>query len=65
MIVDQARGHEPIRVPIGAGAHVVVSELAVENYMRSASHRRSHDRVPQDPVQARPVRVDRFSLVAT
>lgn len=65
MIVDQAKGHEPIRVLIGAGAHVINSEVAFTNYMRSASHRRSHDRVPQDPVRARPVRVDRFSLVAT
>ena len=38
---------------------------AFKEYMRSESHRRSHDRVPSDPVRARPVHVDRFSLVAT
>jgi heme oxygenase (mycobilin-producing) len=41
------------------------SEAAFKHYMRSESHRRSHDRVPTDPVRARPVHVDRFSLVAT
>ena len=117
MIVDQAAVPECTPVPIFAGAHVVVSELAVEvegaasletafrnrlgevdgfaghlalqvwkddrhpgrylmvtwwesevafkNYMRSESHRRSHERVPSQPARARPVRVDRFSLIAT
>ncbi len=117
MTVDPAAAPERTPTPSFAGAHVVVSELAVEvegaaaletafrnrlgevdgfpghlglqvwkddrhpgrylmvtwwesevafkDYMRSESHRRSHDRVPSDPVRARPVHVDRFSLVAT
>ena len=41
------------------------SEVTFRAYMRSESHRRSHDRIPSDPVRARPVHVDRYSLVAT
>jgi heme-degrading monooxygenase HmoA len=41
------------------------SEIAFKEYMRSDSHRRSHDRIPSDPVRARPVHVDRYTLVAT
>jgi heme-degrading monooxygenase HmoA len=41
------------------------SETAFKHYMRSDAHRRSHARVPADPVRARPVHVNRYSLVAT
>lgn len=41
------------------------SEDAFKDYMQSDSHRRSHDRVPTEPVRARPVHVNRYSLIAT
>jgi heme-degrading monooxygenase HmoA len=34
-------------------------------YMRSTAHRRSHARIPTDPVRARGVGVRRFSVIAT
>jgi heme-degrading monooxygenase HmoA len=33
-------------------------------YMRSASHRRSHDRIPADPERPSPVSFTRFRVVA-
>jgi len=41
------------------------SPAAFHSYMRSDAHRRSHARIPVDPVRPTGVRVDRFSLLAT
>lgn len=70
--VDGFPGHQALQVwrdQRRPGRYLMVtwwdSENAFKNYMRSESHRRSHERVPSTPVRARPVHVDRFSLIAT
>ena len=37
---------------------------AFRQYMRSTEHHRSHERIPAEPARPRPVRVERFSLIA-
>jgi heme-degrading monooxygenase HmoA len=38
---------------------------AFRSYMRSDAHRRSHARIPTDPVRPAGVHVDRFSLLSS
>lgn len=55
-------GHHP-------GRYLMVtwwdSPDAFHRYLRSDAHHRSHARVPTHPARPAPVRVDRFSLIAT
>lgn len=52
-----------------AGAYRMVTwwddEASFRSYMRSPAHRRSHARIPQDPVRARPVTLRRYTVIAT
>lgn len=70
--VDEFPGHVGLQVwkdPRRPGRYLMVtwweSEAAFRSYMRSESHRRSHARIPSEPVRPHPVRVERFSVVST
>src|SRR5688572_8313663 len=56
------------RDPRRTGRYLMVSwwdsPEAFRSYMRSDEHRRSHDRIPTDPVRPRAAGVDRFDVVA-
>lgn len=39
-------------------------EAAFRSYMRSAEHRRSHARIPQEPARARGVGLRRYTVIA-
>lgn len=55
------------RDPRREGRYLMVSwwssESAFKEWMRSDAHRRSHDRVPDEP-RPRPVRFDRYEVIA-
>ena len=39
-------------------------EAAFRSYMRSPAHRRSHDRIPDEPARARGVGLRRYTVIA-
>ena len=51
-----------------AGRYLMASwwqdPACLREYLRSESHRRSHDRIPVAPAAPRAVRIDRYQLVA-